>query len=352
MANDNFQSKLCIHASNVHQGGGRTLLLALIDALPTDKPIVLILDKRMSYNLEFPENVMVHRVAPSLLSRLSAEWWLRKNVNSQDIVLCFGNLPSLFNLKAKTIVFVQNRYLVDALPLKGFSVKTRLRLLIERIWLSCRYHSADYFIVQTASMKKLLSTKIKGEKSVLTIPFIGSVERLDNTASDVENSSKELKFAYVASGEPHKNHHRLVEAWVLLAEEGFFPTLYLTLNESLFPALCAKIASLTSKHHLRIINSGHLSDTDVKNLYKSVNALIYPSYLESFGMPLIEANQMNLPIIAPELDYVRDLLNPTETFDPFSSISIARAVNRFAKINQSDVAIISPSNFIKQLFKL
>jgi hypothetical protein len=32
-------------------------------------------------------------------------------------------------------------------------------------------------------------------------------------------------FLYVASGEPHKNHRNLVEAWTLLAEEGIKPGL-------------------------------------------------------------------------------------------------------------------------------
>ena len=58
-------------------------------------------------------------------------------------------------------------------------------------------------------------------------------------------------------------------------------------------------------------------------------ALIFPSLAESFGLPLVEAQEFNKPILASELDFVRDVCSPVDTFDPKSSLSIARAVKRF-----------------------
>ena len=48
--------------------------------------------------------------------------------------------------------------------------------------------------------------------------------------------------------------------------------------------------------------------------------------------PLIEAKYLNLPVLAGELDYIRDLIDPIQTFDPNSSISIYRAVKRFLNV--------------------
>jgi glycosyltransferase involved in cell wall biosynthesis len=345
-------AKFYIHAPNVHQGGGKTLLNALIHALPNNKPIVLILDQRAILPEGLPKTAMVKRVAPSLASRLSIEWWLKNNITPSDLVLCFGNLPPVFTLSGRTGVFVQNRYLVDEVTLKSFSTKTRLRLLIERLWLSHRSQTADFFVVQTPSMKKLLSLKIKGKKPVHTLPFIEDVKPLNPAITHLLTEQNDFEFVYVASGEPHKNHLRLLDAWTLLADEDIFPTLYLTLDNNLFPELCTHIYALADKYHLKIKNLGNLNHEDIQKLYESVSALIYPSYLESFGMPLVEAHQKNLPIIASELDYVRDLLNPTESFDPYSSTSIARAVKRFIKVNHSDLALINPTDFINKLFKL
>jgi len=87
-------------------------------------------------------------------------------------------------------------------------------------------------------------------------------------------------------------------------------------------------------------------------LYSSSSALIYPSLFESFGLPLVEANQYGLPIIASELDYVRDVVDPEETFDPNSSKSIYRSVKRFLKINNDKTNVIEPAEFIKSVISL
>ncbi len=80
---------------------------------------------------------------------------------------------------------------------------------------------------------------------------------------------------------------------------------------------------------IAIHNLGQLPRDQVLELYTKSRALIFPSTLESFGLPLIEAQHMGVPILAPEADYVRDVCVPTETFDPLSPLSIARAVRRF-----------------------
>jgi len=62
---------LVIHAPNIHLGGGRTLLLALLSALK--QPAVVQLDERFEPLPELDPGVRVIRVAPSLFGRLQAE---------------------------------------------------------------------------------------------------------------------------------------------------------------------------------------------------------------------------------------------------------------------------------------
>ena len=64
-------------------------------------------------------------------------------------------------------------------------------------------------------------------------------------------------------------------------------------------------------------------------------------------MPLIEASQLDLPVIAAELDYVRDILDPVETFDPESSMSITRAVKRFMGKNEQSLPLLNATEFIE-----
>lgn len=315
--------KLFVHAINVHQGGGAVLLCDLLRAIPLDVEAVAHLDARMVVPDNLPDHVYVERVEPTLLGRFAAERRLVCKVAPEDQVLCFGNLPPLFRLSGEAVVFLQNRYLVDpCAPLGALPLKQRIRLLLERAWLRGCRHNASRYIVQTPSMQRMAAQQLG--VLVSCAPFVpaGVLGQVDR------RTEQQFDFLYVASGEAHKNHAVLIEAWGMLADDGLFPSLALTLAPEAAPNLCATVAQAAALG-LRIQNVGVLPHDRLLAMYRTSGALIYPSSFESFGLPLIEARQTGLPVLAPELDYVRDVTDPDETFDPRSPISIARAVRRY-----------------------
>lgn len=345
-------SRLIIHATNVHQGGGRALLHALLCVIPEERHVVLSLDQRMPLPQGLPGTIEVRQCRPTIMQRLLAEKWLADNVGQADTILCFGNLPPLFRLRARTIVFMQNRYLIDNIKLDSFPLGTRLRLIAERLWLSSCIGNADEFAVQTPTMKILTETKTHNRVPVHVRPFVEKPDGYTRSATAPEaDRSKELDFVYVATGEPHKNHHALIAAWCLLAKEGLYPSLGLTLDSRRFEALCEEIEGSKRKHGVKIINMGELARADVLALYKKSGALIFPSVFESFGMPLIEARQAGLAILASELDYVRDVIDPEQTFDPESPRSIARAVRRYWQESAEDLQLQDAREFLGQIMR-
>ncbi|MDD5226632.1 MAG: glycosyltransferase, partial [Candidatus Omnitrophica bacterium] len=142
-----------------------------------------------------------------------------------------------------------------------------------------------------------------------------------------------------------------IEAWCLLAGEGLFPSLRLTLEKEHFPELCSWIEQRTAQCKLKVENTGNLSHGQVKQLYDQAGALIYPSTFESFGLPLIEARQAGLPVLASELDYVRDAVDPEQTFDSGSALSIARAVKRFLKVEEQPLLLRDAGKFIERILE-
>ncbi|MBB3212976.1 glycosyltransferase involved in cell wall biosynthesis [Herbaspirillum sp. Sphag1AN] len=328
------------------------MLLALMGALPAGIKLVLSLDGRILLPDEIEQEVQVRRVAPTVLRRLFAEIWLRKNVEADDIVLCFGNLPPLFKLRGRVVVFVQNRYLVDGVKLDGFSLKSRLRMFVERLWLSSRLANADELLVQTPSMKTLLSILSKGSIPVRVSPFAAARDGYHRQLNTVETGRrKEADFLYVASGEPHKNHRKLIEAWCLLADEGLFPSLILTLERTHFTELCLWVETKVAKYRIRVENASNVPHAEIGRLYDRAAALIYPSTIESLGLPLIEARQAGLAVLASELDYVRDVIDPEQTFDPESAISIARAVKRFLGVEEHGLPLQDGKGFMTQILE-
>ncbi|MGO7134378.1 glycosyltransferase [Rhizobium leguminosarum] len=338
--------RLIIHAPNVHSGGGAVLLNAILRASAGSREVVLICDQRMKVDPEAQSCLITRRFAPTVFGRLAAEREIRNITTESDLVLSFGNLPPIYRLKAATVLFLQNRYLVDAaMPLSGFRLGARIRLSAERVWLRRRLRNADRVIVQTDTMAALFEKRFGRKAEVAGFDS----KQPESVLAHYAARKKLHDFTYISSGEPHKNHRTLIEAWSLLSEGGVTPSLSLTLSTRDSANLLALVEKTNSQKHTRIVNLGQLSASEVDSAYDSSGALIFPSLGESFGLPLVEAAERGMPILASELDYVRDLVVPAETFDPRSPRSIARAVCRFMKLPPDLNVSVTAGDFLKQV---
>lgn len=336
--------RLILHAPNVHNGGGLSLLNALLSIQPCPFDIIQ-LDSRVTKSVNVPDVTTKQFVKKSIISRLCAEWKLKKYCQSGDVVVCLNGVPPLFSLSGKSVVLLQNCLLFLPEMIVNFPWQKKIRLKLERYWLLHYHKNVSRFIVQSNSMKQLAQAQLNSKALVSIFPFVGMTSK--NACSS--SRSLEYDFVYVANGEPHKNHNRLLDSWLLLANENIKPSLALTIDENLYPELSAKIYFYREKFGLSLVNLGCLTATQVQTLYKTSKALIYPSLGESLGLPLVEAFSQAIPILASERDYVRDVVEPTETFDPASSISIMRAVKRFLKIDSEPVTFHTPLAFINEI---
>lgn len=342
---------LLIQASNIHTGGGASLLRPLLQA-NCDQPRCVWVDERFNLPDHVAEGVEVVRVYPGVTSRLRADAEIARRAQQDDILLCFGNLPPIHQPSCRTVVFLQNRYLIDKTATKGLQIGTRIRLMLERIWLRTLSSHAQLFLVQTPSMRLIMLEQLGlGEDRVMVLPFLPDNRDWSPTSERNMPTEKQAPrpFLYVASGESHKNHVVLIQAWIQLAKEGYYPSLQLTLDEARFADLSNWIAEQNDRYGLHVEIDATRGTRKVKSLYELAWALIFPSRLESFGLPLIEARQAGLPILAPELDYVRDLIDPDEVFDPNSARSIARAVKRFMGVPESRTQTLDAESFLHTL---
>ena len=339
--------KLIIHATNIHQGGGKVLLSSLLKVLPRSWPVLLLVDRRMSLD-ELDARVVVRRIEPNLAARFAAEKQLSQEAMPGDRVLCFGNLPPLFRLAAHVTLFIQNRLLIEGSDLSSYAPLVRLRLLFERQWLARRLGHCNEVMVQTATMARLFAQRFPSAPAPRILSFMHESGVLTSPTAALEKSHAPVTdFLYIASGEPHKNHLILLEAWCLLANGGVRPSLILTFDSQRYAALASTINQAVAAYDLRIDNIGAIGHESAIALYRQTRALIYPSVVESFGVPLLEARQAGLDVLAPERDYVRDLLDPAESFDPDSPVSIARAVRRYLGQTEPRYSPVTPADFLQ-----
>ena len=332
---------IIVQATNIHQGGGAVLLTALLDQISqTNEKAILFVDERFS----LPEraNIEVFKVKPKIISRLWAEWKLKQTASlcGNPNILFLGNLPPLFKNNSRSILFFQNTVLLDQNRHFDFNFSVRFKHAIERMWLKSKLGNISLVIVQSGSLERSLNLQFP-KCLVKVVPFA-------EFKSYPPQVPKSHDFIYVASSDPHKNHLNLLKAWLLLGESGVVPKL--TLTASNFSIREQNLLEAAAKNKLNIELVPNLPHDEVLKMYSSAKALIYPSFTESFGLPLVEAKIAGLPIIASELDYVRDIVSPAQTFDPNSEISIARAVLRFLNLPEiRKVEIKSAAEFLNEV---
>jgi len=340
--------KRILYAPNVHQGGGKTLLVPLIKALSCDKDVLFILDERLALPIELLSEHVIW-VKPTLSSRLWCELKLNLLITHDTAVLCMGNLPPLFVKRGVQNVFVQNRYLVETTSLTAFPALVRVRIMIERWWLRACSMRVNSFIVQTVTMQNLMLNTF-GVKAEIR-PFLPMEMRCEPLL-DLECGEKLYDFVYIASGEPHKNHKALIYAWIELAKESTFPSLCLLIDEKKFPDLCDWILSEVASNALNIFLVGECSHDDIHKIYQQSAALIYPSLFESFGLPLIEAAILGMPVLASNKPYVTDVIIPSAVFEPDSFQNIALAIKTFKFVPASlNVNLLDERKFLENSFK-
>jgi glycosyltransferase involved in cell wall biosynthesis len=115
---------------------------------------------------------------------------------------------------------------------------------------------------------------------------------------------------YPAALWPHKNHHVLIKALAILKDR--FPNLKaicagVTKNEKLKNELETLSKSLGVED--RINFSGYVFGPNLKSLYTHAKALVFPSAFEGFGIPLVEAFCMGLPVIAADNSSITEVVD-------------------------------------------
>jgi glycosyltransferase involved in cell wall biosynthesis len=138
----------------------------------------------------------------------------------------------------------------------------------------------------------------------------------------------ERYLLYVGGLSPHKNLLRLVEAFARAAAVDV--KLLLTGDlEDVFHTHVPQIREAIARNHLdaRAIMTGFVSDEDLVFLYSRAYALVFPSLLEGFGLPAVEAMACGTPVISSRAGSLPEVVGDTGIlFEPTDINSIARAI--------------------------
>ena len=239
---------------------------------------------------------------------------------------------SLQNLVVRGIKVKQTLYLHQPLPFveKRYRINEDLKFWVYQniigrmIFNSVR--KADRVIVQTNWMKEACVQKIKVAPSKFQV--IPPVVKIDVKKSYQQDNESSKLFFYPASSTSYKNHTIIVDAVKHLKQKGIDNFKVVLTLEGHETKDIEQMYQKVQDQHLPIEFIGKISIDEVYDYY-SKSILIFPSYIETFGLPMLEAKMHGAPILASDCAFSHEILDGYDRakfFDSFDYQALASRV--------------------------
>lgn len=289
-------------------GGALTVLKKFYDDFSKDRENKYVLVTGV-VDLESTDNVTVVKLPwakKSWFHRLYVDFiYVHKLIEKYDIDYIF----SLQNTCVLNTKIPQSLYVHQPLPFCGiqFGLREHPKFWVYQnvigrlILLSAK--KAEKVIVQTQWMKDAVIKKagIREDRILLEAPEVNLQidERFSETAYD-------NMFFYPASNYVYKNHSVIFDAMNELKKNGISNyKVVLTLTYDELTDVCKQKYEAVQEN---VDLVGHIDLKEVYGYY-SKTVLLFPSYIETYGLPLKEASMVGSPIIAASTPFAHEILD-------------------------------------------
>lgn len=197
-----------------------------------------------------------------------------------------------------------------------------------------------HIIVQQNFIKRLFQKK--GFQNILVAKPI--TQKIENF-SDFDFDENKLKFIYPSEAKVFKNHIIIAEALQLLTqEEQKKIEIYFTFSPKAKRYTKYFFKKYRSIFSIKYLN--WLTKNDLYGFYDKVDALLFPSKLETWGLPISEFKQFEKPIIISDLEYAKESLGNYDKvvfFNPENAQELAQILRnmleqkqKFIKVNSNE----------------
>ena len=304
-----------IEASQIKFGGGKVLLLDLLDYLhSTNQNAKVWIGNKTIY-----DEIQSKYDSYFNLQQTKKVATLFRYMQRRENILFFCSIPPMVNCM-KSLVYFHNLHYAKSfserlLLLKNRQLRKFLKISFYHLWIFLFKENCDSWGCQIKAVADKLEREYKLQP--LLLPFY--------SLPTIQVAKKKFDFCYVSYPYPHKNHTVLLNAIDILAQKQSF-TIALTIpKEERFAALLSRIDEINNKYHQKIItNVGFIDRNEVFKLYCMSRFLIFPSTFETFGIPLVEASLCGLKVSSSDLTFSYASIDDVITFNPSDENCISK----------------------------
>jgi len=170
--------------------------------------------------------------------------------------------------------------------------------------------------------------KINPEKIIVTYEAANMPNNLIPEPSNQVPEYLSNYLLYIGNAYPHKNLERLIKAFKIVLSK--HPEIYLVLVGKI-DYFYQNLKNLAKNLGLeeKIIFLGQVSDEKLAWLYKNGLIYVFPSLIEGFGLPGLEAMKFGLPVIASKNQPLPEIYEQAALyFDPKNIEEMAATINQ------------------------
>lgn len=318
-------SKILIYNTAANNSGALSILHSFYEKASND------CDNKYEFILSLPvfqetKNVKIKRfpwIKQSWLHRIYFDLFIANRIVREikpDEVISLQGLIIPF-CKGKQTLYIQNSLFFSEYRIgifTNFNLWVRQNVLGYLVKYSIKH--ANKIITQTRTVKNACVRECKIDDSLVVVEY----PRIDVKMIKKFNEQVDCNtFFYPATPLEYKNHIGIVKACMELKRKGLTDyTVIFTVEGT--ETKCAKyLIKLVDKYKLPIKFIGFLKRSEVFKWY-SKSILLFPSFIESFPVPLTEAMLSNTPIISANMEYAREILNGYKKVNYFEANNYKR----------------------------
>jgi len=246
--------------------------------------------------------------------------WSKKNNIKADLVISFQNTGvKYFREIPQIIYFHQPLSVYREVKWNLFTKEERIYWFYQTIYpllIKVSLPSNFYIITQTEIIKKKLQQrfKINKERILIISPDFNNIDI--NSIPSINFNDNKFHIFYPAATYLYKNHEVIIKALKYIKDNN------LDVFNNLLVHFTFDNSTLRNQKLIKLMNDlevndaikleGKLSYDKTLIFYKSCDLVVFPSYLESFPLPLIETALFGLPILVSDLGFSREIIGNYE----------------------------------------
>ncbi|OUS13757.1 hypothetical protein A9Q89_01930 [Gammaproteobacteria bacterium 53_120_T64] len=182
-------------------------------------------------------------------------------------------------------------------------------------WFQQGKDKVDGYISISQTVRASLDTYVSGINSTLANDRLGYfylgadvVQHEESARAQlVANISRQDSYLIVSTIEPRKNHRYLIDAFSELWRRGYQLKLHIVGRVGWkVDELLARITE-HPEFNRQLFLWHDLDDGELVYCYKNSKSLVFPSYVEGFGLPIIEAQHHQLAVLASDTPIHREV---------------------------------------------